>query len=223
MDPKPEERHEHGPHVHLSPLEAVRGGIPPLRVGDIVLIRHRRSLLRSFVRSVTGGYWDHCGIVVFSKNPAKGYGSNIIAEAVQHGWLETYRRGIEIHKLEKYLFRPDLYDVGIKRFPDLSEELGNRVRAFVLMNVDAPSYRLPLADFFLAWLSRGVRRYVLRRQRFSASGLIQKAFYEAAEWNERHRFAFRELSGDSPIELQELVTPNDIAASDQCVWVWNRQ
>lgn len=208
-------------HVHLTPLEKFVSPMPHLQIGDIVLIRHKKHFLRYLLRKVTNSYWDHVALIVFAKNPAKGYSSNILAEALQHGTFESYRRGIEIHKLEKYLLRPDLYDVGIKRFLGLDEEIRNRVRAFMLMNVDAPSYRLPVADFFFAWIFKSVRKNLLRRQRFSCSGLVQKAFYEAAGWDERYKFAFRELSGDSPIEIEELVTPGDIAVSDLCQWIWN--
>jgi hypothetical protein len=208
-------------HAHLTPLEKFVSPIPPLEVGDIVLVRYKKSFFRWLIRKVTNSYWDHSALVVFAKNPAKGYASNIIAEAIQRRALEVAKRGIEIHKLEKYLLDPLRYDVGIKRFPGLDEETRNRVRAFMLMNVDAPSYRLPIADFFFALLSRSIRRNLLRRQRFSCSGLVQKAYYDAADWGQKHRFAFRELSGDSPIEIQELVTPGDIATSDLCQWIWN--
>lgn len=210
------------PHVHLTPMEGLNSPLPPLKLADVVLIRHKKGLLRWLIRQVTGSYWDHCALIVFAKNPGKGYSSNIIAEALQHGTFEVFRRGIEIHKLEKYLLEPDLYDVGIKRFSWLHEDLHNRVRAFMLMNVDAPSYRLPMADFFFALILKSVRRHLLRRQRFSCSGLVQKAFYEATDWGDRHRVSFRELSGDSPIEIEELVTPGDIAKSDLCEWVWNK-
>jgi len=222
MDPKEQEHASDGaPHLHPSPLELKNGPLPQLHVADIVLVRHKKGIMRYFLRSITDSYWDHVAMIIFARNPAKGYVSNIIAESVQHGSFDFKRRGVEIHKFEQYLSRPDLYDVGIKRFERADEMTRDRVRAFMLMNVDTPYYRLPVADFFVAWLSKAVRREVLKRQRFSCSGLVQKAFYNASEWNEREDYAFREL-GDSPIELQELVTPADVAASDKCAWIWNR-
>ncbi len=205
---------------HLTPLEDINGALPEMQVADIVLVRHKKGLLRFFLREITRSYWDHSAMIIFSKHPVKGYNSNIIAEAVQHGSFDFKRRGVEIHKLEEYLNHPELYDVGVKRFAQADETMRDRVRAFMLMNVDAPYYRLPVADLFVAWLSKAVARQVLRRQRFSCSGLVQKAFYSAADWTRREEFSFREF-GDSPIELQELVSPADIAASDKCAWIWN--
>ena len=133
-------------HFHPTPLEEVNGALPELKIADVVLIRHKHNLLRFFLRKVTNSYWDHSAMVVFARNPSKGYASNIIAEAVQHGSFETRRRGVEIHKLEEYLNYPDRFDIGIKRFTDIDDTLRDRVRSFMLMNVDAPYYRLPLAD-----------------------------------------------------------------------------
>jgi hypothetical protein len=190
-------------------------------IGDIVMIRHKKVLLRRLLRRITDSYWDHTAIVIFAKNPVKGYSSDIIAEAIQHRAVDAWRRGVEVHKLDKYLNDPDRYDIGVKRFVDIDDEIRDRVRAFTLMNVDAPYYRLPLADFALAAMSKSIRKFVLKRQRFTCSGLIQKAYWNAAPWERRHAFAFRDL-GDSPIELQELVSPADIAKSDVCEWIWNR-
>lgn len=206
---------------HPSPLEKIDGPMPQLQVADIVLIHHKKGLLRFFLRRITNSYWDHSALVIFAKHPERGYNSNIIAEAVQHGVLITKSGGVEVHKLEKYLNHPEGYDIGIKRFTEADEVLRDHARAFTLMSIDAPYYRLPFLDFFFAWISKTVRKQVLKRQRFSCSGLVQKAFYNAAEWDRREDFTFREL-GDSPIELQELVTPADIAVSDACVWIWNR-
>jgi hypothetical protein len=224
MDPK---AHDHsggleGRHFHPTPLEAVNGPLPDLRMADIVLIRHKHVVLRYFLRKMTNSYWDHAALIIFARNTTKGYASNVIAEAVQHGTWAIERRGVELHKLEQYLNHPDKYDIGIKRFSQLDDETRDRVRAFMLMNVDAPYYRLPFADFFFATISKWVRKQVLKRQRFSCSGLVQKAYYNAMDWNRRHEVEFREL-GDSPIELQELVTPADIANSDKVEWIWNKR
>ncbi len=219
------EAHLHGSKddvQHLTPMEKIHGPMPPLKIGDIVLVRHRKIWVRAFLRKVTGSHWDHSALVIFAKNPEKGYLSNIIIEAIQYRAKDSVRRGTEVHKLDKYLNRPDLYDVGIKRFEGIDDEMRSRARSFALMNVDAPYYRLPFFDFLFAALSKRVAAYVLRRQRFNCSGLVQKAYWNAADWSERHKFAFRDL-GDSPIELQELVTPADIAKSDVCAWIWNER
>lgn len=202
------------------PLEKINGRLPQLRLADIILVRHKRGLTRRLLRRVTKSYWDHAALVIFSRNPEKGYSADIIIEAIQYGLMTSLRRGFEIHRLEKYLKEPELYDVGIKRFEWLPKEMQNRVRAFVLMNVDTPYYTQSTTKFFLAWVSRTYRRIFMRRQRYSCSGMVQKAFYEAADWGERSKVIFRNV-GYTPIQLQDITSPADIAQSDACTWVWN--
>ncbi len=161
-------------------------------------------------------------MVVFTKDATRGYTHDIIEESIQFGPLNALRRGVELHRLTKYLNRPDLYDVGIKRCDDLDEPTRERARSFMLMNVDTPYYRLPTMDFLFASFSKKIRDYVLARQRFSCSGLVQKAFYEASDWRTRPHLIFRKYGG-TPIELQELTNPADIASSDNCRWVWNQR
>lgn len=208
------------PEKHAFALEKINGSLPPLRLADIVLVRHKHGLMRRLLRRVTRSYWDHAALVIFSRNPENGYAADIIIEAIQHGVMTSLKRGFEIHRLEKYLNEPDNYDVGIKRFEWLPVEVQNRVRSFVLMNVDTPYYPQSTTKFFLAWISRSYRRLLLRRQRFSCSGMVQKAFYEAADWKERSKIIFRNV-GYTPIQLQDITTPADIAQSAACTWVWN--
>lgn len=217
----PSQRRKKNDETVLTPLEHIHGKLPTLMVADIVLIRHKDNLTRALLRKITNSYWDHSALIVFTKNPALGYSHDIIEESIQFGLLNKVRRGVELHRLEKYLNDPEKYDVGIKRVPILDDDIRERVRSFMLMNVDAPYYRLPFLDFFFAWLSKGIRAYVLRRQRFSCSGLIQKAFYEASDWNNRYQLVFRKYGG-TPIELQDLTTPGDFATSPNCEWIWNR-
>jgi hypothetical protein len=205
---------------HAFPLEKINGRLPQLRLADIVLVRHKHGITRRLLRRVTKSYWDHAALVIFSRNPEKGYSADIIIEAIQYGLMTSLRRGFEIHRLEKYLKDPDLYDVGIKRFAWLPQEMQNRVRAFVLMNVDTPYYPQSTIKFFFAWISRTYRRIFMRRQRYSCSGMVQKAFYEAADWGERSKVIFRNM-GYTPIQLQDITSPADIAQSDACTWVWN--
>lgn len=201
-------------------LERINGRLPQLQLADIILVRHKFGVMRGLLRRVTGSYWDHAALVIFSRNTEKGYAADIIIEAIQHGMMTSLKRGFEIHRLEKYLNEPDKYDVGIKRFSWLTEEMGNRVRAFVLMNVDAPYYPQSTIKFFFAWISKSYRVLFLRRQRFTCSGMVQKAFYEAADWEDRTNVIFRNV-GYTPIQLQDITTPADIAQSEACDWIWN--
>ena len=205
----------------LSELEKKRGVIPDLEIADIVLIRHKKGLTRFLLRQVTKSYWDHTALVIFARDKKKGYANDIIIEAIQYGLNSSLKRGVEIHRLDKYLNDPKKYDVGIKRFEWLDEEMQNRVRAYMLMNVDTPYYPLSTFKFLFAWFFNKYKQYLLNRQRFSCSGLVQKSFYEAADWVNRTDVIFRG-TGYTPIEAQELTSPADIAKSKACVWVWNK-
>ncbi|MBD3281221.1 hypothetical protein GF391_00555 [Candidatus Uhrbacteria bacterium] len=212
---------KHG-RENISKLEQVNGRIPELEVADIVLVRHRKGLTRWLLRRVTKSYWDHTALIIFARDKKRGYANDIIIEAIQHGLNSSLKRGVEVHRLDKYLNDPKKYDVGIKRIKWLDNEMKQRVRAFMLMNVDTPYYPLFTTKFFFAWISKRYRRYLMRRQRYSCSGLVQKSFYEAADWEDRMDVIFRG-PGYTPIEVQEITSPADIAKSDACEWIWNKQ
>lgn len=219
-------RKTHTKYVHSSPtpLEKIHGRLPPLRVGDLVLIRHKHgngTISRWLLRRITMSYWDHVAIVIFNKDTVGGYATDMIAESKQDTLLRSIHRGVEIHRLDKYLTNPKKYDIGIRRFKWLTPEQQERVRSFILMNVDTPYYPLNPFKLFIAMLSSKMRRWILARQRFSCSGLIQKAFYEAMDWEERSKVVFRE-HGYTPIQLQDITSPADIAKSETCEWIWNR-
>jgi hypothetical protein len=205
----------------LTPLEKKHGALPELRVADIVLVRHKKILMRSFLRRATESYWDHVALVLFPKDPKKGYSTHLMIEAIQYGLNSSIKRGIEIHRLDKYLLDPDRYEVGIKRFTWLHNDVRERVRAFALMNVDAPYYPLSTSKFLIAAISKRFRRRLMRRQRYSCSALVQKAFYEAADWSIRTNVIFRE-PGLTPIEIQEMASPADIANSPVTDWIYNK-
>ena len=197
-----------------SPLERLRGKLPRLEEADLIFVRNKKSLLRYFLRRSTKSYWDHIALVLFVKDLKKDHLHNLIIEAVDPS-------GIEIHKLDKYLCDPDKYEIGIKRVPNLSPEIKNRVMSYMLLNVDTPYYKFSFIKFALANLFGWYGEVLLARQRYSCSGFVQKAFYEAAGWEERDDFIFRE-DFLSPIELQEITTPGDIARSDKSKWIYNK-
>lgn len=198
----------------LFPLEKLRGNLPKLQEADIVLVHTHKSILRALIRKVTKSYWDHVALVLFPRNLKKGRYYNQIIEA-------TEPNGIEIHKLDKYLRDPAKYDVGIKRIPRLDLLTRKRIAAFMLMNVDAPYYKLSLLRFVLAAISKKFSEKLLGRQRFCCSGFVQSSFYEATNWDKREQVIFRN-EFRSPLELQDITTPGDIAKSTKAAWLYNK-
>jgi hypothetical protein len=199
----------------LFPIEKTSGILPKLQAADIVFVHTKKSLLRFLIRKVTKSYWDHVALVLFPRDIQKGRYYNQVIEAVDPG-------GVEIHKLDKYLKNPEKYDIGIKRLSTIGVETRKRITAFMLMNVDAPYYKLSFFRFVLASISRTFSENLLGRQRFCCSGFVQRAFYEAANWDEREKLIFR-TEYLSPMELQDITTPGDIARSPKGDWIYNQK
>ena len=213
---------------NLTPLEKVHGRLPPLKAADIILVRIKRSPLRSLIRWVTKSYWDHVTMVVYPRGEYK-LKHNIIIENIKppHSLafflLDYFLEGTEIHRLDKYLNNPKKYDIGVKRVPWLSEEHRHRVASFMITTIDTPYWRLSFWLFLLARIWPRYRRWFLRRQRWSCSALVQRAYYESVDnWQDRSKVIFKE--GDlSPIEIQDLVSPAEIANSANAEWIYNKR
>jgi len=196
------------------PIEKIHGPLPKLQQADIIVVHIKKSFARYLLRKATNSYWDHVALVIFPKDVSKGQYYNQMIEAVAPS-------GVQIHKFDKYLKDPEKYDVGIKRVPNMDPETRSRVVSFMLMSVDAPYYRYSRLRLLLAIISKKFGQSILGHQRFSCSGFVQKSFYEAANWDEREKFIFRQ-EFLSPMELQEITTPGDIAGSNHSVWIYNK-
>lgn len=197
----------------LTEVEKKLGPLPRLELADIILIRTKRGIKRKLLRRVTDSYWDHAAMVIFEKNPKKGFPENLI--------IESAPGGVMIHKMRKYLNNSKKYDVGIKRVAWLSDDLKNRIRALMLLNVDAPYYKYSFWKLLIALISEPLSRGLLGRQRYSCSSFVQKSFYEAVDWNDRYKVVF---TGDyvSPLQFQNVVPPGDIASSEKSEWIYNK-
>lgn len=207
----------------VTPIEEKHGSMPHLLTGDIVFVRHKKSFFRKYLRKVTDSYWDHTTMVLFPRDVEKKRYFSVIVESIHKGVSGTVRaRGVTLHKLDKYLHDPDKYDIGIKRVPDLSDQERKYVQLFMLMNVDAPYW--PWKPFAIWWASFSKKRTekILKKQRFSCSSLIQKAYYDAMLWSKKPHVIFKDGVW-SPIELQELTSPGDIARSKNTVWIYNER
>lgn len=207
----------------LTPIERSHGQLPKLLTSDIIFIRHKRNIFRGLLRRVLGSYWDHTAMVLYPKNVTKGRRFTVVVESMWPAFGSLFgARGVALHKLDKYLMDPGRYDIGIKRVTDLTHQERLRVRLFMLMNVDAPYWRWRYLDIFVAAFSTRFRAYVLSRQRFACSSLIQKAFYDAMDWQRKPDVVFK-IGVWSPIELLELTTPADLATSEKSAWIYHQR
>lgn len=204
-----------------TPHERLLGPLPQLKPADIIVIRHKKDLFRIFLRIVTESYWDHTAMILYPSDQATFREHSVFIEAIRRWALSPSSRGVKLHRVQRYLEHPDLYEIGIKRVPNLNDTLRERVVLFMLMNVDAPYWPWKRFRIILAAIFKPLRRNVLAIQRFSCSSLIQKAFYDAVDWQEKNHVVFKTAVW-SPIELQELTSPADIAKSNNCEWLYNK-
>ncbi len=200
-------------NAELTEVEKIHGPLPNLEVGDIIFLRNKKSWKRKLLRSVTNSYWDHTAMVIYDKEPEMGYPDNLI--------IESGKGGVAVHKIGKYMDDARKYDVGIKRVPWLTDELKERLRALMLLNVDVPYYSYSFWKLALSKISEPLSHYLLGRQRYSCSGFVQKCFYEAMDWHERYRVVFTK-EYISPLQFQDTITPGEIARNNKSKWIYNK-
>lgn len=205
-----------------TPHERLLGPLPQLKPADIIVIRHKKDLFRKFLRMVTESYWDHTAMVIYPSDPNQYREHTIFIESIRKWAFSPSSRGITFHRIQRYLNRPDLYEIGVKRVPNLTDTVRERVVLFMLMNVDAPYWPWKRLRIIFAAFFKPLRQNVLAIQRFSCSSLIQKAFYDAVNWEEKNKVVFKNAVW-SPIELTELTSPADVAASANSEWVYNKK
>jgi hypothetical protein len=193
-----------------------------LQRGDIVLIRHKKGLFRYFLRRYMGkSYWDHTAMVLYPEDKDRERDFTIIAESIKRGTFGMFAsRTVAVHRLNMYIDKPFLYDVGIKRVRGLTKAQKVLATHIMLMNVDAPYWNWKKIRIIIASLLPPVKKMMARRQRFSCSGIIQKAFYDAVPWEQKEKIVFKDGVW-SPLELQELATPADLARSKNTTWIYN--
>lgn len=193
-------------------------GLPKLAPADVVLIRHRKNLFRYCLRKFLGADWDHAALVVFPRQEDGSVEHTIIAEAINERLSRTERDTVTLHRLDKYLSHPERYDVGVRRVVTLNDEERFRVVYYMIANVDAPYWGWNKPMVVIALFSNRVRRWLLGRQRFSCSSLIQKAFYDAVSRNDRKKIVFKQDTV-TPLILQELTSPGDLARTERMEWI----
>lgn len=211
-----------GKKYQRTALEKINGPTPQLKPVDIVLVHNKHSLFRFFLRQVTESYWDHSALVMYPRSNKNEMLYSVIVESIRPGLAGLVgSRGVALHRLDKYFNDPKKYDVGIVRVEGLSNEERAQVRLFMLANVDAPYWPWHYIEVMLAAMLPPLRPWILRRQRFSCSSLIQKAFFDALGDKYKSRVVFK-TGVWSPIELDELTSPGDIAKSKNVTWIYNK-
>lgn len=183
-----------------------------LQTGDIILLRTKFHPLSWFIRTMSKSYWNHTAIVLTTFELLPGYQSVLVAEALDHG--------IEIHRIQKF-FDNGTYDIGVKRFPRLTQEDRYNIMGYVLSQVDTPyAWRRLSGALFSILLGRFYRAatYIDRRT-YTCSNFVQKTFYFSLPEDRRSEAIFlREDWGKSV----EIIMPADIANSTNTEWVFNK-
>lgn len=185
-----------------------------LQVADILLLRRRRSFLSKQIRIATNSYWNHTAIVFRIPNEQNQTRNVLIIEALH---------GIEIHRLESYTKKLDIYDIGVKRVPGLNKELQKKIITFMLDNVDTPyDYTRLLGIFIRHYLWKSLLKYrehLINKDYYVCSSFTQRAFYRAMPENRKKDVLFRK-DVISDLDLEDIA-PGDIAKSTNCKWIYN--
>ena len=162
-------------------------------------------------------------MVLYPSEKRRGRKEAVIAESIRIGVPGFFSsRGVAIHRLSKYLDDPEQYDVGIRRVRHLTNDERILATHIMLMNVDSPYWPWKTIQIALAAYIPFLRKRLLNKQRFSCSGIIQKAFYDTVPWDQKRKVVFKNGVW-SPIELTELASPADLAEGEIADWIYNEQ
>lgn len=192
-----------------------------LQIADIIFVHGETFMFRAVQRR-GASYWNHVAVVLQPPRPDLG-----IRGAFIIGAIDT---GIEAHRLRKYSEEMDRFDIGVKRFPGLTDEMRQHILSFMLNKIDVPydytrvfGYLFEGALRFLLpkKLFKRVRRFIITSQpnSFVCSTFIQRAFFASVPHKiQPQTFARERLH--SLVEMDE-VTPADFARSPNYEWVFN--
>ncbi len=195
-----------------------------LETADILLFHKRKGPITKRIQEGTGSYWNHIALI-FKPKSEMPIGGPLIVEAAYSG--------IEIHQLKKYTDRTLLYDIGVRRFPNLTEkQKQDIVLNFILKNLDQPYDYSRLVGLFLAPLLVRISPkillkatdYFIHENAFLCSTFAMKAFQQISEKQNKSK-SFTQHLGVQPKKKhrQELFAPADIADSDMFEWIFNEK
>ncbi len=192
-----------------------------LEVADIILV-HGTSRLFKTIQQRSSSYWNHVAVVLQPPIPTLGIRGAFIIGAIDSG--------IEVHRLRKYSEEMDRFDIGVKRFPGLTDEMRKHIISYMLNKIDAPyDYTRLLGYIFEGALKaclpkklfKKVRRLIITSHpnSFICSSFIQHAFFESVSGKMQPQTFVRERL-HSLVEMEE-VTPADFARSPNYEWIFN--
>lgn len=188
-----------------------------LMVGDILLFHKRRGPLSKLIQFRSKSHWSHSALVFKDQDIIK-YGSPLI--------IEAFKSGIEVHRLKKYTQQFSEYDIGVKRFADIStEQRAELVKSFMLNNIDVPYDYGVLFTYLFSGIfarisqklySKFAKRFV-NMDAFVCSSFIHNAFHAFKQ----HQTFDMQDKRLKHIEQEKLITPAMIAADKDFEWIFN--
>ncbi len=192
-----------------------------LQIADIILVHGERAFYRAIQRR-SNSYWNHVAVVLQTPKPELGIRGAFIIGAIDSG--------IEVHRLRKYSEDMEKFDIGVKRFPGLTEEMRKQVLSYMINKVDAPYDYMRLLGyvfegvlkFFLPKkIFKKVRRFLISAQpnAFVCSTFIQHAFFESVP-NKMQSKTFAREHVQRLLEIEET-TPGYFVRSPHYEWVFN--
>lgn len=204
-----------------KPYTTIEEAMQYLQVGDIVLMRVRTNdFFHLMARQVTGSYWTHAAMV-FETIEVDG---KVISVSVVEA-----RDTIEVHRFDTYMKRQDI-DIGIKRYPGLTQDEREKIRGFFLDALDITyDYSYIVAYFFIrlfrqlfGWdFSSWIVRVFSKNNNFICTTLVQRAMYLAADPGVRRKTIMNDKPEQNFAERLTLVSPRTIAKSTNTIWLYN--
>lgn len=209
--------------MNESLLKAVRN----LKIGDLILVHTHKDPMSRLIRATTDSYWEHVALVFDVPHQiTKGVSlDEVLIVETSPG------NPLTVHRLQYYLMHPEIYALGFKRMPDMSDEEREKFRGLFLEALDTPYDLKRIALIFIqmvyTWVTKmnisfNVAGQMISTRRYICTTFAQRAYYLAVAPHKRHTVLFRGHETDIGfLEQMEKITPATIAASPNTVWLHN--
>ncbi len=193
---------------------------PKLKKADILLFHTKKGFIPPNVRKLTNSYWNHSALV-FAGSDDLPFGRPLIVEAIEYG--------IEVRQIRKYADHQDVYDIGVLRYPGLTDEQREQlVQSFVLNYIDTPYdygrlfafYAFGFLRHFAPHVYRLVIKKMMHKNQFLCSTFVYKAFRFIKGYDQKLFNTM--LDQNLMIEEHEFYTPGKIATNKEFKWIYNQ-